>query len=74
MFTIFLLNIVKKRLVVLLLEDPEDEYLVSQGGGIKKVIATNDDQHEINGLLIHPQECSSFEKIDTLQVSSSSSK
>ncbi len=59
---------------MLLLEDLEDEYLVSQGGGLKKVIVANDYQHEVNGLLVHPQECSSFEKIDTLQVSSSSSK
>jgi hypothetical protein len=59
---------------VLLLEDPEDEYLVIQGGGLKKVIVANDDQHEVNGLLIHLQECSSSKKIDTLQVSSSSFK
>jgi len=59
---------------VLLLEDPKDEYLVSQGRGLKKVIVANDDQHEVNGLLIHLQECSSSEKIGTLQVSSSSFK
>jgi hypothetical protein len=58
---------------VLLLEDLEDEYLVNQGGGLKKVIAANDDQHETNGPLLHPQECSSFEKVNTLQASSSSS-
>ncbi len=47
---------------------------MSQGGGLKKVIVANDDQHEVNGPLLHPQECSSLEKVDTLQASSSSFK
>ncbi len=59
---------------MLFLEDLEDEYLMSQGGGLKKVIVANDDQHEVNGQLLHPQECSSFEKVDTLQANSSSIK
>jgi hypothetical protein len=69
-----LIKYCKKGLVVLLLEDLEDEYLMSQGGGLKKVIDANDDQHEANGPLLHPQECSSSEEIDTLQTSFSSSK
>jgi len=64
----------KKGLVVLLLEDPEDEYLMNQRGGLKKVIVANDDQHEANGSLLHPQKCSSSKKVDTLQASSSSFK
>jgi hypothetical protein len=59
---------------VLLLEDPKDEYLVNQGRGLKKVIVANDDQHEANGSLLHPQECSSSEKVNTLQASFSSFK
>ncbi len=59
---------------MLLLEDPKDEYLVNQGRGLKKVIVANDDQHEANGSLLHPQECSSSEKVNTLQASFSSFK
>ncbi len=69
-----LIKYCKKRLVVFLLEDLEDEYLVNQRRGLKKVIVVNDDQHEANGSLLHPQECSSSEKVDTLQASSSSFK
>jgi hypothetical protein len=47
---------------------------MNQRGGLKKVIVANDDQHEANGSLLHPQKCSSSKKVDTLQASSSSFK